>query len=159
MPRSPLRTPVSIGAEWRTRFWTTEPPRYIPHTEWSVRVNVTAVLPLRLAAITSASGVISIEKLHDRGQYFSWAPGLSTQVEPSPADLEDPWRALGVAQPRDAMTWSRLVVRSCNSRIAEIVAFPRQDTESLRNGRWRVRRDLMSYLEPDLSSLAEGAWT
>lgn len=66
---------------------------------------------------------------------------------------------LGVELPRGATTWSTIVVQADQARRTEVVAFPRQDTESLRNGRWRVRRDLQAHLDPGLATLAEGAWS
>lgn len=90
MARSPLRIPVLVEAEWATRFWTTDPPRYLPHTEWSVRINLTAGLPLRVATVILDAGKSSIEKSHDRGQAFSLPLGFHaspTRAGRSPGSL------------------------------------------------------------------------
>jgi len=53
MTRAPLRTSLLVEAVWISRFWTTDPPVYVAHTEWSTQINVSSELPLRVAAITS----------------------------------------------------------------------------------------------------------
>ena len=96
-----------------------------------------------------------IEKFDGRGQTFSLPLGISTRIEPRPSAIEDPWSVLGAERPTSPTTWSRTVVLF-EPRV-EIIAFPTQDTESLRSGRWRVRRDLQQYLDGDLATLTRGA--
>lgn len=159
MPRSPLTIPISVDAAWTSRFWTTDAPRYVPHTEWTRRISLSAERPLRVAVIQVDQPNPRIGQLRERGQDFSFDVGISTQLEPTLTELEDPWLSLGVERPVAPTTWTRIVVERGVATRCEVIAFPREDTDSLRNGRWRVRRDLQSNLDRDLGPLTIGAWS
>lgn len=152
--RLPTGIPLAIDAHWQTRFWTTNPPIYIPHTEWALAVTVTAVVPFRLARLdlsptgTTVSKYDRRESLDRDGSRYEVAGMGATEIEPARALLDSPWRALKTDAPKCPVSWEVIpVLRDAlgAARVA-IIAFPRQDTDGLRAGQWRVREGLRQFL-------------
>ena len=159
--RSPTRIPLAIHAEWKTRFWTTTPPVYIPHTEWSVTVTVGADTPTRLVRVDDYGDRLFAEK--ERRPYgeesltYELSGLLHTEVEPEPGLLARPWSALGTDTPAGSVTWSLipLITNPDGTVRLAVIAFPREDTEHLRGARWRIRESLRQHL-PIQSAVFDG---
>jgi hypothetical protein len=156
--RFPTKTPVAIGATWVSRFWTSNPPRYDPHTDWTIRISISSTTPFRLARLVGEDQGWSIDKSSERGCEFTFAIGNATEVEPTPIERSDPWRSLGVSAPVAAMTWSVIPLSTLSDRRSQValLAFSRQDTETLRGGRWRLREELWPFLPIDSDGLRHG---
>ena len=50
-PMELTRVPVRLGAGWRSKLVTTDPPRYTPHDDWSLELQLTSEVPLRTASV------------------------------------------------------------------------------------------------------------
>jgi hypothetical protein len=148
MTRKPAIIPLTVSAEWETRHWTTDPPRYHPHTGWEVIVRVNASEPLRAAI---ASGPFPAYRLarqtagEDEVVLRVW--GMS-ENEPSPAERTDPWLTLGPPVV-GATTWQVIAL----DNETKVLVFPRRDTTSRAKGRWIVRHDLQLELPPEFAAL------
>lgn len=156
--RSPTKIPVAIGATCVSRFWTTNPPRYDPHTDWTVHVSISSDTSLRLARLVGNDHGWSVDKSSERGCEFTFAIGNATEVEPTPIERTDPWRALGISAPVAATTWSVIPLSKFSDGQPQValLAFARQDTETLRGGRWRLRETLWPFLPIDSDALRQG---
>jgi hypothetical protein len=164
--RLPTSIPLTIDAVWRTRLWTTTPPIYIAHTEWTLSVTVDADAPLRLARVDNLARGSIVSKYPRRPSPYQ-PPGSTyevstldpTEIEPSGAALDSPWSALNLDPPRGSVTWTLIpVLKNAEGAVrSSIIAFPRQDTEGLRAGHWRIRESLRSFL-PVQSEAFESAW-
>jgi hypothetical protein len=156
--RVPTRIPLVLGATWVSRYWTMTPPRYDPHTAWSVRVAIAAEMPLRLVRLVENDLGQSISKSSERGCEFTFEIGDATEVGPTPARSADPWRALGISAPVAATTWSVIPMSASDDGQARISLFAvaRQDTETLRGGRWRIREQLWRSLPVASDLLRQG---
>ena len=165
--RLPTSIPLTIDAVWRTRFWTTTPPIYVPHTEWTLSVEVSADYPLRLARVDNFARGSVVTKYQRRPSPYQ-PPGSTygvstldpTETEPSADLLDSPWSALNLDPPKNPVTWTLIpVVRGANGAIrTSIIAFPRQDTEGLRTGHWRIRESLRDFLSVQSEAFNRGIY-
>ncbi len=152
MERVPRELPISLSMEWRRRSWTTNPPKYEPHFQWSVSLRISAEEPLRVALVRGND----IKKLMERSSNPSlgilW---LMDNAEPTAVEQRDPWSALGVVKPTQSATWELIPVIAArdNAPGTALIAVPRRDTELLRRGCWRIRRELWPYLSGTLLQL------
>ena len=155
MRRTPALEPLTLAAHWREHFWTTNPPRYDPHTEWIPHLTIAAAEPLRVALVI---GNATFVKDPGRGQKFTLLLGKARPIAPGGTS---PWSELGVAVPLNVTTWRHVPVRAASEGQPSVGLFavPRRDTELLRCGRWRIRRDLWSQLDDDASALRCGTWS
>jgi len=157
-PRAPVVVPVRLSTEWVSRFWTTTPPIYIPHTQWSLQLTIEANIPLRLAVISVDETRAVVTKCERSDGAYAFGVGGSSEREPSARQLGNPWLAIGGEPAGDTTTWKPIpLVRDITGRVREVLfALPRRDTESLRKGRWRVRHDLEGFLPFTSSALTRG---
>jgi len=153
--RVPTIIPLALDALWVTRFWTTTPPIYIPHTAWTLSVTVDADAPIRLARVDTFAWGSRVEKYARRpspydssGSTYNVSTLDSTEIKPPQAVLDSPWSALNVDPPLNPVTWTLIpVVKDAQgSSRTHIIAFPRQDTEGLRREYWRIRASLRRHL-------------
>lgn len=153
--RVPSSLPLMIDAVWRTRFRTTTPPIYVPHTEWTLHVTVDANVPIRLARVDRFARGSVVSKYQRRPSPSRLAESTysvstldPTETEPPQAQLDSPWSALNLDAPANPVTWILIpVVRDASGAIrSSIIVFSRSDTEGLRTGHWRVRESLRKFL-------------
>lgn len=45
------RIPLTVESEWVSKTVTTDPPRYTPHTEWTLAIHLRADEPIRVVAL------------------------------------------------------------------------------------------------------------
>ena len=165
--RLPTSVPLAIAAVWRTRFWTTTPPIYTPHTEWTLSVTVDADVPLRLARVDNFARGLVVSKYPRRPSTYQ-PPGSTyavstldpTETEPSEAVLDSPWSALNLEPPANPVTWTLIPVLKDSSGAVRrsIIAFPREDTEGLRTGHWRIRESLRRFLPVKSDAFNKGIY-
>jgi len=165
--RLPTSIPLAIDAVWRTRFWTTTPPIYVPHTEWTLSVTVDAEVPLRLARVDYFLGESVVSKYHRRpspgrlsGKAYAVATIDRTETEPPRTGLDSPWSALNVEQPANPVSWNLIpVFRDSSGAIrTSIIAFPREDTDGLRTAHWRIRESLRRFLPVQSDAFNKGIY-
>jgi hypothetical protein len=165
--RLPTSIPLTIDAVWRTRFWTTTPPIYIPHTAWKLSVTIDSEVPLRLAHVDNLASALVVSKYPRRpSPYQPLASTYAvstldpTETEPPKAALDSPWSALHIEQPATPVTWTLIPVFKDSSGTVRrsIIAFPREDTEGLRTGHWRIREPLLRFLPFQSDAFSRGIY-
>jgi hypothetical protein len=167
---------LELSAEWASKTVTTDPPRYIPHQEWRLMLQLTSTSPLRVIHVLR------------RAKQLSWGLGpespttdLALAVDFFPQDWkssdgvqinfgwrsmavtdrslkEDPHTQVAVTLPNAAET-GRLVnvcELPAHGISVEMLVIAAGDTEPRRNDRWRVRPDLASHLPAGLEPVATG---
>ncbi len=159
MRSAPHLFPIFFDATWVDASYTTDPPRYIWHKQWFLRLTVRADAPLRVVVLERDGAIIRWTKLGDRRNRASMTIATRLDEEPSELELADPWSSLSVSEPVDAVTWSIIPLSPGAEWAKAIMVFPRDDTELLRAGRWRIRRALAAELPAAMISLQRGAWT
>lgn len=168
--------PVEIEAGWRSRRYTTDPPRYVPFDVWTLVVTLRCAAPIRVAALfaegdklcwtnrRSPPGAIDHE-LSARFGPNDWLgsdevhlsfDGAGAWLTDSELKL-DP-RPLVRLERAEAVTGRPAIVATIpRFGIAfGAIAFAQEDTERRRQGRWRVRPRLSSELPPELQGLTSG---
>jgi hypothetical protein len=176
MPAELTRVPMEIEVAWVGKTVTTDPPRLTPHEEWSLRAELTARVPIRVAALmylpTEVEWGLRPEHASDHAEiwlsFFSEAWSTSDRVQINFAwrritvtdpDLKaDPRPFANVVVPRSATTGEvvPICVISKHAITVAVFALAEQDTERRRMDRWRVRRRLADSLPGELIGLASG---
>jgi hypothetical protein len=158
--RLPTSIPLTINAVWRTRFWTTTPPIYIPHTEWTLSVTVDAEVPLRLARVDVYDGRATISKYQRCEGGYGVRVTKPTEIEPATALLDSPWTALNIEPPANPLSWTLIPLVKDSRGIVRlsVIGFPRQDTDGLRTGHWRIREALRSFLPVQSEAFNKGIY-
>jgi hypothetical protein len=165
--RLPISIPLAIDAVWRTRFWTTTPPIYAPHTEWTLSVTVDSEVPLRLAQVDYFREKSVVSKYHRRPSPGRLAGGAyavgtirPTETEPTKAVLDSPWGALNVEPPANPVSWTLIPILkdSSGSVRRSIIAFLGTDTDGLRTGHWRIRQSLRRFLPVQSEAFNQGIY-
>jgi hypothetical protein len=165
--RLPTSIPLAIDAVWQTRFWTTKPPIYVPHTDWTLSVTVDAEVPLRLARVDYLREESVVSKYHRRpapgfltGKAYAVATIDPTETEPARAVLDSPWSALNVVPPANPVSWTLIpIVRDSSGAVRRsIIAFAREDTDGLRTGHWRIRESLRRFLPVQSEAFNRGIY-
>jgi hypothetical protein len=171
--------PIHASAEWREKVVTTDPPRYVPHSEWSIDVGLAAAAPVRLAVVVQGPGFLRwglrpeepSSALNLRASFFphDWSASDDVQINLSwqrvtvtDPDLKaDPRPFVGVTLPSEAFTGDLTPIAIVEKHGLELswIAFAEGDTERRRHDRWRVRPDLTAALPEPLRGLTSGHQT
>jgi hypothetical protein len=174
--RQLTRVPLRASFEWIDKTVTTDPPRYAPHTEWSLAVRVTA--PTRLRAVVlvicageTSWGLVDAAPSTDLGLRVAFSPhdwSTSDVVHVSfewqraavtDARLkEDPRNAVEVGLPPRPSSGEPIPVVELAAHDVElaVLVLAEQDTESRRMDRWRIKPEFATGLPEDLVPLASG---
>jgi hypothetical protein len=155
---------------------TTDPPRYVPHLEWTLAFTVAAEQPLRLAVMLEAPSEVAwglvahtpstSPKVEAKFFPYDWSKSDDVQVNfewqrlrvSDPELKDDPRRVVTAIAPTEAETGSRIPVATlpAHDLTLALIALADRDTERRREGRWRLRPALADALEPLGSLLASG---
>jgi hypothetical protein len=167
---------LELSAEWSSKTVTTDPPRYIPHEEWCLTVQLAAESSFRVAHILRCEQQLSwglspkvpATRFTLAVNFFphAWKTSDGVQINfgwrrvtvTDPALKEDPRTSVAVTLPATAETGSLVPVCEVPEHGISVVVLgiASQDTEERRNDRWRVRPDLASHLPAGLEPLATG---
>lgn len=170
------RFPLSVSAVWKSKTVTTSPPKLIPHEEWLLEISLAAPHPFRVAAFMCLPECIERGLLPD-------VPSAVAEIDlhffPHNWSASDVvrvsfgWREVTVVDPElkanpRASTALTFPPRPTAGRVLPVcqigrhditlalMAIARQDTQSRRLGRWRVRPRLAAALPPQLVALTSG---
>lgn len=179
MAASLTRVPLDLMSEWTSKIVTTNPPRYVPHPEWSLRLRVVAPTPVRSVVLFRLDrevvwGLVAAEpspvselrvdfRPHDWASsdavhvLFEWQRVVVTHA----ALKVDPRSGVNVLVPATARTGDVIPVADLSAHALDlamlVVAEP--DTERRRMGRWRIKRRFAAGLPEDLIDLTNGEQT
>jgi hypothetical protein len=171
--------PLAARAEWREKVVTTDPPRYIPHSEWELDIFLSADAPMRAAVVLISAGHIqwglephvpaSELKVRARFAPYSWKTSDEVQVGigwqrlavTDPDLKQDPRQVVEIIVPPRAATGSVVPVAALATHALQLSVFPvaERDTEPRRMDRWRVRPSLAHALPGELRELSSGHQT
>lgn len=137
-------SPVPLSAEWAVRRFTTDPPRYVWHAEWRVRMTVHSALDVRIIMLTREDDLIRWRK-REPDAPTSFAVTSPFELPPDGMPTTQAWTALG-SEPSLPRLGSLIPVLRTPAADWEraIIALDRKDTEGLRSHRWRPRLDVIS---------------
>ena len=173
---SPLRVPITIEAEWRSKTVTTDPPRYTPHLEWVVGFTLTAAEPLRAAVFIEDAEEVAWGLVADNASKslpveikffpYDWTNSDDVQVSfawqrcrvTDRALKEDPREVVSVVASRRAETGVVVEVATLASHglTFAVLALAERDTERRREGRWRLKVEASELVDPQVEALASG---
>jgi hypothetical protein len=166
---------LEITADWEKREYTTDPPRYIPYSVWSLRFGVICKVPIRVVRLLTSGGVARwgmdggheksarrslVARFHPNDWLHSdevhvsfgsavWVKDTDLKLDPRPlVQVHESHPVTG-----DSVTLAeipRLGIRF------EIIAFAHGDTEDRRRSRWRVRPRHEQQLPSQLQGLTSG---
>jgi hypothetical protein len=170
------RVPLRITTEWRSKIVTSDLPRYIPHTEWSLELVLASRVPLRVAIFLSVGqytewGLLSDAASQEMELGVSFFPsdwrrsddvqvnfaGRRAQVTDS-ALKSDPRDVVKVTAPETAETGEVFDVAELPADAISLMAVEvaNVDTESRRHHRWRIKPRLAASLPEPLVPLTSG---
>jgi hypothetical protein len=171
------RAELAVSAEWHGREYTTDPPRYVPFTVWSLRFELSCEVPIRVAHLFTLDGTVcwgmcdgdEIERSISLGARFhptdwlrsdevhlTFASGYGAYVT-DPALKADPRPLVEVANLQAATgEVTELAAMPRHGIALAAIAFARDDTETRRLQRWRVRPRLKPQLPEHLHGLVSG---
>jgi hypothetical protein len=161
-----IRVPCALSIEWRSKTVTTDPPRYTPHTEWSLCVTLAAPTPVRVAVfisdgaqtfwglepnepaaetrVTAKFFPANWNKSDEVGITLGWQRIAVTDA----ALKEDPRRAVTLLAPASVTTgeiFGVVELPAHDVRLASL-AVAEEDTERRRLDRWRIKPGLAESL-------------
>lgn len=170
------RLELEIMADWHEREYTTDPPRYVPFSVWSLDVRIRCAAPLRIVTLftegeqlhwanrRSPPGATDHQLsarfgpedwLHSDDVQLSFGAGRTWLTDPDLKRDPRPLLRLDCAgtetgRPFTVATAERFAI------TLGMIAFAEEDTERRRQGRWRVRPNLSAALPAGLQGLTSG---
>lgn len=168
--------PLEVSADWLPKTVTTEPPRYIPHTEWKLALKLKAARPVRAAVFLTrgretAWGLRPHEaatEIELSASFFpyDWASSDEVQVNfewklaavTDPALKSDPRDVVKVTVPTTSETGEVFQVAELPGHAITLAALAivDRDTETRRLDRWRITPELATNLPEHLVPLTSG---
>jgi hypothetical protein len=168
--------PLAIDTEWLSKTVTTDPPRYTPHLEWTLRFALAATDPLRAVVFIQTPaevtwGLMATDPantpwLEVKFFPYDWAKSDDVQISfewqrVAVTDRklkEDPRTAATVVAPKEATTGVVVPVVELPNHVLtlSLLALAEQDTENRREGRWRLKPALAHSLPSYGDALASG---
>lgn len=170
------RIPITVDSEWISKIVTTDPPRYTPHTEWTLVIRVHADVPIRVVALLAEPDETAwglqpdgpAQELELRALFtpHDWAKsddvhisfGYQRLVVTDPAVKLDPRRVVKVESGSSAQTGRVTIVASVPAHAISLAVFALtlEDTQARRLHRWRVKPALAAHLPEQLVPLTSG---
>jgi len=169
--------PVRVSDRWIDKTVTTDPPRYTPHTEWSLALKLAAATPLRVAVFLDRgretawglwSGAASSE-IELSAKFFphDWARSDDVQINfewqrhtVTDASLKsDPRESVIVTTPPSSETGEVFTVAELPAHeiVLKVLAIVEGDTEARRQDRWRIKPEFSASLPDELIPLTSGS--
>lgn len=176
MSRGLTRVRFALSWDWVSKTVTTDAPRYVPHLEWRVEVNVLAPTPVRSVVVLRTPeswswGLVDADPATDvrlRVDFFprAWSASDVVHVQfgwqraavEDPSPKADPRAAVHLTFPKTANTGELVPVAELPEHRLDLamLVIVDADTEHRRIGRWRVKPQLVDDLPPELAALARG---
>jgi hypothetical protein len=173
------RVPCALSVQWRSKIVTTDPPRYTPHTEWSLCVDLAAAAPIRVAVFISdraqtSWGVQATEPSTETSltaHFFpaSWKDsdevfitlGWQRMTVTDAALKQDPRQVVTLLAPTRIETGQTFKVAELQAHGVLLAALTvaEEDTERRRQDRWRIKPELAASLPPPAVPLTSGKQT
>jgi hypothetical protein len=170
------RVPLDLSVEWLPKTVTTEPPKYIAHTEWTLALRVMAATPVRAAVFLTRGpdtewGLRPDEAATEivlPASFFphDWSSSDEVQVNfgwrmatvTDPALKSDPREVVKVTAPTTAETGEVFQVAELPPHAITLaaIAIVDRDIERRRLDRWRIKPELASKLPEQLAPLTSG---
>lgn len=170
------RIPLAVDSEWISKIVTTDPPRYTPHTEWTLVIHVRADVPIRVVALLAQPDETAWglqpggpkQELELRALFtpHDWASsddvhinfGYQRLVVTDPAIKLNPRHAVTVASAPSAQTGTVTTVARLPAHAISLAIFAvtLEDSEARRLHRWRVKPALAAQLPQQLVPLTSG---
>jgi hypothetical protein len=168
--------PVDAASEWVEKVVTSDPPRYLPHSEWDLAVRLTGSTPMRSVVFIRTDhdtlwGPVDAEPSNEvalRAAFrpTSWADSNNVHVsfgwqQVVVADRRlklEPRECVRISLPSTVTTGVLVPVATmAEHRIAiEVLLLAEEDTERRRLGRWRVKPSAIQALPEQFGPLASG---
>jgi len=168
--------PLRLTTEWRSKIVTTEPPRYIPHTEWALALTLSAAGPIHVAVFLvvgreTAWGLRpgpATQEMELGVSFFPYDWGRSDDVQVNfagrrtqvtdPALKSDPRDIVKVTAPERAETGKVFQVAELPPHAISLTVLPvaKEDTESRQRERWRIKQRFVASLPEPLAALTSG---
>jgi hypothetical protein len=170
------RIPLQVDADWRGKTVTTDPPRYTPHTEWSLVIGLRTSTRIH-AAVFLSYGQETFWELHPSPaaraieltvSFFphDWMQSDEVQIAFGGPRINvtdrglkhDPPKIVVVRTPREPETGVMVAVAEVPAHgiLLEVLALVELDIEPRRQDRWRVKPELRTGLPDRLAPLASG---
>lgn len=170
------RVPLQVSVDWLSKIVTIDPPRYTPHTEWSLALTLAASTPVRVAVFLrcgreTAWGLSSNPASTEptlRAEFFphAWTRSDDVQINfgwqritVTDAGLKhDPRTRVMVAAPPTVETGEVFTVAEVPAHeiVLEALAIVEDDTERRRQDRWRIKPEFSATLSDSLIPLTSG---
>jgi phosphatidylserine/phosphatidylglycerophosphate/cardiolipin synthase-like enzyme len=168
-----VRAELQVSKEWRGREYTTDPPRYVPYTVWTLGFELTCELPFRVVCLLEHGNVVrwglrglaegSLE-VSARFHPNNWLRSSDVHISFGPSTWvtdellkQDPRTEVQLLEPEAATgEVARLAQLPRHDITLSVIGFVVDDTEDRRLDKWRVHPDLKPHLPPHLEALTSG---
>lgn len=170
------RIPLTVAPEWISKTVTTDPPRYTPHTEWTLAIHVRADVPIRVVALLAQPGGTAwglqpgapTQELEMRALFspYDWTNSDDVEINfgyqriavTDSALKLDPRHAVTVERAPSAQTGAVTTVARLPAHAIslDVFAVTTEDTEARRLHRWRIKPALAPQLPEQLVPLTSG---
>jgi len=170
------RRPLRVLTKWETKMVTTDPPKYTPHTEWSLVVTLIAPTPVRVIALLVHGPDTSwalqpappSEQVELRALFspFDWRRSEEVGIRWEGLRWSVTDRALKVRPPEVVLTRVPRIAETgeifpvaeltTHASVLSAMAVVQGDTERRRMRRWRIRPRLAENGGDRLVALASG---
>jgi hypothetical protein len=168
--------PLRVSVDWLSKTVTTDPPRYTPHTEWSLALPLAASAPIHVAVFLRRGrdtawglrpGPASAE-VELRADFFphDWTRSDDVQINfgwqritvTDAALKSDPRGRVVVTTPQAAETGEVFAVAEVPAHgiILEALVIVEDDTDHRRQDRWRITPEFSDSLTEELLPLTSG---
>lgn len=171
--------PLGLASAWVSKVVTTDPPRYVPHDEWALNVELSCEVPVRTVTVVRHGPDVSwglnpaapATELELAVKFFphSWNTSDMVRINfhwqhtlvDDPQLKQDPPSSVFVTLPTQAQTGRLVSVCDLPAHDVAVlvVALAQSDTEIQRMQRWRLRPRLADDLPSELDGLASGRQT